>query len=186
MEKAKELIFTHQKNPPFKGEIKRPSLYEARQIMDLQENILSKLVNPNLFALTDLDQIEESLNKDYCLGIYDKERLIAFGLLIINRPTPRHTFHKLTNPQSREGRSVTVDSIFVEDEYRGYGIQQKLFEAFFLWAQAEGVRYMHTTIDPQNSPSLNNALKMGYHVVETKEMYGGKIRHILEKEIEKS
>lgn len=180
----KEVIFTNSKKSRVVGFIKSPLLSEAPQIMALQEKVLSEMENPDLFALTNLEQIEESLKQDYCLGVYDQGLLIAFGLMITNRPTPRHSLHKLTAPEGKIGQSVTVDSIFVDQSYRGYGIQQKIFEAFDQWAQNHGIRYMHTTIAPNNGPSLSNAIKMGYKVLETKTMYGGRMRHILEKEVQ--
>lgn len=155
---------------------------EAERIMALQHHVLTGMENPALFALTSIEQITESLKEDYCISISDEEGLVGFGLLVINRDTPRHAFYSLKNWADKKGKSATVDSIFIHERARGCGLQKKIFELFIRWAEETKVPYLHTTISPLNRYSLENALKIGFKVMETKELYEGKLRHILQRD----
>ncbi|NLB90157.1 MAG: GNAT family N-acetyltransferase [Clostridiales bacterium] len=182
MEINNEIILISKKKPDLHAQMKRCKKEEKGTILALQQKVFSSLKEKNWFALTDEEQVEESLVKDLCLGVYDREKLIAFGLLIINRKTDRQIIHTITSPSFSQEESVSVDTIFVDPDYRGYGIQGILFEAFLTWSkQRNAVKVLYTTIDPENSYSLNNALAKGFVAIETKKMYGGKNRQLLEK-----
>ena len=163
--------------------IKKSNLQELNIIMTLQNDVFSAIENKDLFALTSQEQLAESIKEDYCLSIYEGDRLISFGLLIINRYTPRHGACHIYKENEKIAQTLTVDSIFIHPQYRGYGLQKKIFENFEAWGKAHGGKALFTTISPDNLFSLNNALLTGYKVVATKPLYGGKLRHILKKDL---
>ncbi|MGN0907857.1 MAG: GNAT family N-acetyltransferase [Bullifex sp.] len=76
-----------------------------------------------------------------------------------------------------------MDVAAVNPAYRGMGLQKRLMKMGEDDAKALGYHYLMCTIHPDNAPSLKSALSLGYHIVLTKEKYGGKIRHILLKEV---
>ena len=78
-----------------------------------------------------------------------------------------------------------MDSVAVLPQYRGHGLQNKLMQAAEAEARQRGYRYLMCTVHPDNHYSKNNVLKQGYHVIATKEKYGGYTRNILLKEIKK-
>lgn len=153
---------------------------EAGVIMALQERVIAALPDKSLLALTDMNQIEESLREDVCTGVYHEGDLIAFSLMIINRPTPRHVAWKLDCDEKTLSGCVTFDAIFVQPDYRGYGIQRLLWEPLLPLARKMGANRAHATISPDNPHSLENTMAFGFEVVARKTMYGGRDRFILE------
>lgn len=180
MNQYETIVVNHQKQGPKTLKIGKSQLGEAEEIMLLQNHVLAGIGDANLFALTPIEQVEESLLEDYCISITDEEGLVGFGLLVVNRDTPRQALYHLKNGAEKKGKSATVDSIFIHERARGYGLQKKIFEKFMVWARDQNILYLHTTISPLNQYSLQNALNMGFEVADTKELYGGKLRHILE------
>lgn len=74
---------------------------------------------------------------------------------------------------------VHMESAAVHPKYRGHGLQARLMEVAEQEACQRNKHYLMCTIHPSNQFSMNNALKLGYHVMDTKLKYGGKIRNIL-------
>ncbi len=176
-----EWIVKNKKGEEKKILVRNSTIDELGLIIKLQKKVFLQIENPDLFALTDEEQLKESLKEDCCVSLYEKKQLIGFALLIVNRDTPRHGAWHIKSKIDNIEKTVTVDSIFIDGEYRGYGLQQKIFEEFEKWAKNHGISTMVTTISPENSFSLNNGIRNGYQIVETKALYGGKTRHILKK-----
>ena len=78
-----------------------------------------------------------------------------------------------------------IESAAVRAEYRGNGIQKKLIEyaCDYLCRKCGNIRYAMATVSPDNIPSLKSFEKAGFKIMLTKEKYGGKLRHILKREI---
>lgn len=78
-----------------------------------------------------------------------------------------------------------IESAAVRVEYRGNGIQNQLIEyaCDYLSKNCGNIRYVMATVSPDNIPSLKSFEKAGFKIILTKEKYGGKLRHILMREI---
>ena len=76
-----------------------------------------------------------------------------------------------------------MDSSAVLPEFRGNHLQYRLMQAAEADLKKKGIRYLMCTVHPENCYSLWNVQKQGYHVVATKEKYGGKLRNILVKDL---
>jgi len=75
--------------------------------------------------------IERAIANSLCLGIYDKDKQIAFGRAI----TDRSTFAYLAD-------------VFVLEEYRGHGIGKWLIDCFLEHDQLQGLRrWLLATLD---------------------------------------
>ena len=189
MELLQEITLTREGNPDLHITLCPLTQGKDKAVMALQDKVFSQLRNKDWFAMTNEEQVAESLEKDFCLGVYDREKqgkLIAFGLLIVNRKTSRHVIHKLKQSPFMEEETMTIDSIFVDEDYRGYGLQSILFDIFIRWGEKQKnpkIMGAYTTISPDNRYSLHNAAKNGFAVLETKPLYGGKMRAILEKKM---
>lgn len=77
---------------------------------------------------------------------------------------------------------INMDSVAVDPDYRGLGLQQKLMEAAEESVTGAGKRILLCTIHPDNRYSLNNALQQGFTIQKKLEKYGS-IRYILRKNI---
>lgn len=74
---------------------------------------------------------------------------------------------------------VHMESAAVRPAYRGQGLQGRLMEEAEKEAAERGKHYLMCTIHPDNRFSKANAVNRGYHVMKTKEKYGGLIRDIM-------
>lgn len=79
-------------------------------------------------------------------------------------------------------RVVNMDTAAVRPEYRGMGLQGKLIQAAEDSLRGEDGRILLCTIHPENTFSLNNALKQGYEIRRELPKYGS-TRYILRKNI---
>ncbi|MBR3644713.1 MAG: hypothetical protein IKN57_14565 [Parasporobacterium sp.] len=80
-------------------------------------------------------------------------------------------------------RTANIDTAAVLPEHRGNRLEKQLFFAAEPILRAKGICNLICTISPDNLPSLKNAVNTGYRIIRTQEMYGGRKRHILLKEI---
>lgn len=76
-----------------------------------------------------------------------------------------------------------MESIAILPEYRGNRLQYRMMQVAEQELKDSGYRYLMCTVHPENHYSRENILRQGYHVVTTKEKYGGYLRDILLKEI---
>lgn len=79
-------------------------------------------------------------------------------------------------------RSVNMDTIVVDPDYRGRGLQRILMTEAEKWAGEQGYLHLMCTVHPDNRFSLNNMLKLGYRIQRTLPKYGS-VRHVLRKDI---
>ncbi|MDE6107297.1 MAG: GNAT family N-acetyltransferase, partial [Oscillospiraceae bacterium] len=86
------------------------------------------------------------------------------------------------SPQQRS-LVAHMESAAILPEFRGRGIQKKLISAAEARVAALGYRYSLCTVHPDNLPSFRSLVSLGYQVAETKLKYGGKLRHIMKKEL---
>lgn len=137
-------------------------------------------------------------NDDYTLHMLESGQGLAFKAVDEASQTLAGIFMLVFPGLSEEnlGRDINLsetdllkvahmDSVAVLPQYRGHGLQNKLMQAAEAEARQRGYRYLMCTVHPDNHYSKNNVLKQGYHVIATKEKYGGYTRNILLKEIKK-
>lgn len=80
-------------------------------------------------------------------------------------------------------KSAHMESIAIISKYRGNHLQYRMMQEAERYLREQGFHYLMCTIHPDNTFSLNNALRQGYEIMMTKEKYGGYLRHILLKKI---
>lgn len=154
---------------------------EAELAVQLQDLVHQRMPDPSLLALTDRWEIEESVDLDVCLGVFDGENLAAFGLMVVNRNSPqRNTGQKNAYPWQE---CVSVDTIFVHPDYRGLGLQSYLLSAQDAIARQLGAKYALVTVAPNNEYSLRNVLNQGFEIIARKQLYGGLDRYVLKKNL---
>ncbi len=84
-------------------------------------------------------------------------------------------------------RVLSIDTMLVDIKYRKQGIQKKLIEYALDYARTHEYELVCATVSPKNQHSLNNFLKTGFYIsAENVERYGGKLRHVVYKDIKKS
>jgi len=161
--------------------MRQMNMEEAQRAMDLQHMVWRSMQDPALLAETSLDEIRESMAEDICLGVFDEETLAAFSLMVINRASETRNGGQKNGFPPEE--CVTFDTIFVHPDYRGLGLQRKLFDHQAELAEKLGAKRIFATVAPQNEYSLNNMLACGFEVLDRKLLYGNRDRYIMMKQL---
>ena len=154
---------------------------------DLETSIILKevyegLENKDYFALGN----ESHLEKDgYLYKAYFNltgELASVFALLFPHLTEENLGYDIALDKEELEYVAI-ADVAATRERYRGNKLQQRLMMAGEEDLRVLGYRYIMCTIHPDNEPSLNTALGLGYQIMVTKTMYGGLIRHILMKKL---
>jgi hypothetical protein len=148
-------------------------------ITALQDKVYGRIQDKDTFVLTTPQELAESLELDYCIGAFIEDRLIAFTLMVSNRPGRRNLGCAGGDDPLDAVRSVTYDTTFVDPDYTGYGLQRFFIALKDKLALKLGAVEAYATVSPLNTVSLNSMRSSGFVIVDEKRMYGGYGRYIL-------
>lgn len=179
----KSIILKNSRGSEAAFEIRRCSEKDCGEIMLLQDEVASLIADKEMFAITTEDEITESLALDFCAGVYDDDRLVAFTLMIIPRITPRNLAVHFNVSREELLKSVTFDASFVHPGSRGYGMQNLFLDLRCEEALRLGAGAAYATVSPKNTASLRNLTSSGFKCAASKVLYGGKQRYIMRKEL---
>lgn len=176
---------------------------DARTFHDVMQEAYDSLDNKDLYICDDYEYVRAVLeNPDTGFGLmYCQEKPdgnpkekpgrepdsgYCAGVLLVTFPGEAED--NLARDLSLEGylmAAAHIESAAVRAESRGNGIQKKLIEyaCDYLCRKCGNIRYAMATVSPDNIPSLKSFEKAGFKIMLTKEKYGGKLRHILMREI---
>lgn len=161
--------------------IRECTIDDLDSIMELQSKICAGMNEPDWFVATSREENFLFLTPpNTILGIYDAEKLIAFGSLAIPEMDSSNLGWDLEWPTEKVLRCATLDTIVVDSAYRGLGLQRKLIQLCV--GHARKIMpdcIVLTTICPDNIYSLRNALAEGFEVLMRKIKYTGVDRYIL-------
>ena len=173
------VCFTHKN-----GRVVSPRIHlcnddSLTDILALQEKVFESVQNKDTFVMTTPQEIEESLDMDFCIGAFLGDVLIAFTLMIAPRPGSRNLGCAGGSPEGVV--CVTYDTTFVDPDYSGFGLQRYFITLKDKLAAGLGAREAYATVSPLNAASLGNMRRSGFQIVDEKTMYGGYVRYILRK-----
>ncbi|MCI8559563.1 MAG: GNAT family N-acetyltransferase [Dorea sp.] len=156
---------------------------EIDELMLLQENIYRAMEQPDWFAVTSRDENKRFFEEpNVILGVYDEDKLIAYGSVGFLRDSPDNLGWDLGWTREKVHRCAVLDTIVVDPRYRGLGLQRELIRRCVEYAsEKEPGCIVLTTVSPDNNYSLRNVQAEGFEVLMRKEKYGGKERYILGK-----
>ena len=186
---------------------------DAADFHDVMQAAYESLDNKELYICDDYDYVRAILqdkNAGFGLMCY-KDKLdeamseydgkVCVGVLLVTFPgeavdnLARDVFCAVKENEGKVSNSLFlaeylfktahIESAAVRAEYRGNGIQNRLIEfaCDYLSRNCGNIRYVMATVSPENIPSLKSFEKAGFKRMLTKEKYGGKLRHILMREI---
>lgn len=161
--------------------IRRCALPDLDAIMKLQQHISDTMTNPDLFVATDrADNRDYLISPNAIFGVYDDTRLIAYGSLIFPNDAPENLGWDLGWNREKLFSTATLDTIVVDPDYRGHGLQRMLIQTCVSYAREilPGCNVM-TTVSPYNEYSLRNVQAEGFTVRKRLMKYGGHERFIL-------
>lgn len=162
--------------------IRLRALPDLDAIMELQQHISDTMTNPDLFVATDrADNRDYLISPNAIFGVYDETRLIAYGSLIFPNDAPENLGWDLGWNREKLFSTATLDTIVVDPDYRGHGLQRMLIQTCVSYAREilPSCNVM-TTVSPYNEYSLRNVQAEGFTVRKRLMKYGGHERFILE------
>lgn len=162
-------------------ELRRCTEADLCDIMSLQQQVSERLHDPDIYVPINEDDFRESLMHDHFFGVYYEGRLIAATLMIDNRVSHRNYGTYVGYPPERLPDCVSMETTFVDEKCRGFGLQAHLTALRESYARELGATESFVTISPRNEHSLRNLMSMGYEILETRPLYGDAVRHILRK-----
>ena len=158
---------------------------DIQDIMKLQDNVCHSIVNKEIYVSSSQEEFEKVIqNIGYILGYKtEAQRLVALGAYISYGYEAHNYGYDLEFTKEKLLTVGQIESIIVDPEYRGNGLQKKLCNALERIAREQGKSYIMATVSPMNPYSLNNFLALGYANKKEKLKYGGLRRYIVCKEL---
>lgn len=187
----------------------------SKKLFQMQEDVFYEKIDKNLLRHNTLENFDEVFDKtNVTLGVFDKNKLVGFGILIIakqNKILPNSLVYASTTlpyiksewiakekinlklAKNEKIKSTTclesfigiVKLIIVKKEYRGHGFQMKILKKFDDFYKKFGIKCVICSVSPFNFFSLNNFYSNGFRLIYRKNLYDGYDRLILAKNVKK-
>ena len=121
------------------------------------------------------------------IGVFVAEELISFRALVVPDTLEEHLGLDAGLSEAELGFVIYQDISNVHPEWRGLSLQKRM--ATWIMDELAGsdhsYKYVCSTVAPFNIPSLKDKFAQGMEIVALKPKYGGKLRYIFFKELEK-
>ena len=152
-------------------------------LLRLQDRIQAYLPDPSIFVATEPEewQVLLSASQPQVLGLWDENRLTAYGIFLLCGTSSENYGWKLPIPGDQVPFWANMDTIAVDPDYRGNGLERQILNQMETLCP-HWIRGFCCTVSPDNPHSLNNVQKAGYEIVTRTPMYQGYDRYILKKE----
>lgn len=150
-------------------------------IMKLQERICACIPEPALFVATCREENASYLAEpNVIFGTYDHDRLIAYASLAFPGEASDNLGWDLGWNADTVRRCAKLDTIVVDPNYRGHGLQRTLITHCLSYAKAPDPDcFVLTTVSPANTYSLRNMQSKGFQILKRMIKYGGRDRYVL-------
>ena len=161
-------------------EIRKLTTDDLNDIMKLQALVYDDLQDNMILETIDQPEFTEMIEHEFIIGVYENQELKAIRAMYI--PPLDDPEHLAEDGGISDRTQVIYSEIsFIHPDYRGQGMQMKLGRQLIERVLADG-RFKHilTTVLPTNIPSLKDKFRLGFKIVNTRIMYGGKYRHVLQ------
>ncbi|MBQ6934424.1 MAG: toll/interleukin-1 receptor domain-containing protein [Clostridia bacterium] len=148
--------------------------------MALQQEMLNNIANNderNIFEALTENEMRKSLRNEYCVGLYNGDKLVAQMNLLVN-PDEKENLMLDLESELKNSDCAVLDYVVVHPELRGYSIQKTLLFVAECIAKNNNKQGICAVTSPENIYSIKNFLSQEYQIVETKPKYHS-IRHYL-------
>lgn len=163
---------------------------DASEVMKVIQTVYEQMEHKEWYAIDDEDYYAHYLEAEHGIGYkaVEEETYSMVGLFIALIPDKKEVNlgYDAGLSEAECQQTAVMETAAVLPAYRGENLQYRLMQAAEQDLRKLGFRYLTATIHPENQYSLRNALKQGYEIVNTKEKYGGYLRHILCKKLDNS
>lgn len=167
--------------------LKKLDLSYIDQMIDLQQQVVEGLEDPQIYVASERNEFEAELNNGgVVLGFVTEEnQLIAMGIYVEKGYDKHNYAYDLELEGEKVLRVGQIECTIVSAEFRGNRLQQILCEALEVISKVNGMEIICATASPYNEFSVNTFKKLGYEVKKDKLKYGGLRRYVLVKVLNK-
>lgn len=167
--------------------VRRLILADIPSLLVLQNIALKEIENTDTLQPLNLSEFEYILKGNgLMIGAFVEEELIAFRALLIPPIDEEHLGLALGLENKLE-EIIYQEISVVHPLYRGNQLQQKLAILITeeLTKKTHSFTYICATVAPHNIPSLKDKFKQKMMIGALIDIYGGKLRYVFYKEINK-
>lgn len=135
---------------------------------------------PDLFVATCREENASYLTEpNVIFGTYEHGRLIAYASLAFPLEASVILWGSWRDADTVR-RCAKLDTIVVDPDYRGHGLQRTLISHCLSYAKAPDPDcFVLTTVSPENIYSLRNVQSEGFQILKRMLKYGGRDRYVL-------
>lgn len=143
---------------------------DADDILKLQDRVVGNMDNPEWFCKSTQEEIKTALKNpdDYlCIQVADNSKIVAFAYVIL-QPSEEHNLYldlKKEHIDTPSDKYCIFETVFVDNDYRGYGIQSLLVDVLCDWSRKKGKHSICATVHPNNKYSQRNFENRGFEKV---------------------
>ena len=168
-------------------DIRRIERSELDEMYRLLDYVYRQLENKRLLSWTkeDTSWFEQALDEgSFILAAFAPDgTMAAMAMFYIPGDDPDNLGLELGLSPEDLKRVAHIEYAVVHPAHRGQHLQKILMEKAEKEPEALEHDILLATVDPENAASLITGLHSGYTIQMTKNMYGGKPRHILRKDL---
>ena len=166
--------------------IEQANKCDISEIVKLKKKIWNEMNNKEWYLIdtTDEKYLENLLKekKGFILKATHNNKIVGF-LIILLKLKSDSSIIKITNLEDKVDTCAELGNGAVDSNYRGYSLLKKMIRESEKIIKNNNYKYILSTVHPDNKPSLNSQLELGYKVMCNTKMYGDKDRCVLIKEI---
>lgn len=128
-----------------------PILLKFEQGIISAERPYDKTLKPDPISYYDIGAMISDTDAEVAVAV-SGERLIGSGYAI--KKASRHYL----NPPFH----AFIGFLYVEPDFRGQGVNQRVLDHLFAWARANDLPEIHLTVYPDNAPAIRAYEKVGF------------------------
>ena len=154
-------------------EIKQCGPSDIDDILELQEETLQALDNPELLRRNTPEMLLSCLNSpNVTLGAWYKGELAAISVLYYVDSEAEDLTKELVGVEFTGLKSANYKLCIVKNDFRGNSLQYRMGKMLVERAKADGVEILCATASPKNPYSIKNIERMGFVYNKTLQKYG--------------
>lgn len=153
---------------------------DVSDVLELQDNVYESLPNKDWFQKDSKRDIFKNITESGIgCGAFCGDVLIAHSIMSFPGIDTHNLGIDIDLPREELVHVAHIETVVVNPEYRGNGLQLILMKILIKKAMGKGYFHILATVSPQNDFSRKNFQRCGFKRIVTKLKYGSKLRDIV-------
>ncbi len=155
-----------------------------KDILDLQETIVRKLTDKEIFRARSPDQLSHLFQKECSfIGIFTDEGLIAYNGIDFPVFGEDNFGSDVSLPEEELDKVAHLATVAVHPDYRGNSLQKRMQSIHLRAIQDMGFEHVCCMVSPKNRASLQNIFSCGLAIKALKIKFGWRLRYIMHRSL---